>query len=180
MKKGIYITFMSGALLLGLTACSDSSSNDTISSSKKTGSTQVQVEPQEPEMTIQEYSVESLPKIVEINESLDVLRTLSNEVVQDPSLLFDASFQDLIESTSTLFGLRIQAVKDIEAGNDPDVVAIHQLVLKAMDEFDFVATNFPIATKNLDTDLMEQCATHMRNGASYFDEATRKVQSITE
>lgn len=161
MKKIMSLTvFILGLFLL--TACSNTSYNEYDKNSDN-------------KIDIKEYSEAIVPNVKEIQSDLNEVIDIATEGSENPYLLTNKDYLEEVESISDDFYFDIQDVKDLDVGNDSDVKNVHDLILKAMDEFEFVAVNLPVATNNLDSELVQECSIHMKQGGNYFSQASELV-----
>jgi hypothetical protein len=101
---------------------------------------------------------------------------LNGQAGQDPSMLADSDWQ--IDMASTLVDMQ-RYIQDVQAINPPDAVAdVHDTLLQAMDEYQFVVDNFPTALDTLDSSLIDECTSHMKNGNDLVGQATDEMTAL--
>lgn len=134
---------------------------------------------------------EVLNEVSEVVVNVDYLNTLSmyqdglaNVFSHFAQLNFEAadnpyliSNPDWITEVAILLAEMQSYIDKIYALDPPDYHReMHDLVLKAMDEYQFVVDNYPMAIDTLDFELLDRCTEAMIRGSGYIEEATLMIQ----
>lgn len=134
---------------------------------------------------------EVLNEVSEVVANVDYLNTLSmyqdglaNVFSDFAQLNFEAadnpyliSNPDWITEAAILLAEMQSYIDKIYALDPPDShKEMHDIVLKAMDEYQFVVDNYPIAIDTLDFELLDRCTEAMIRGSGYIEEATLMIQ----
>lgn len=127
---------------------------------------------------LQDYFAEVMPFIDLMVGHLTVMSEISTTSSENPSLFFNEEFISLVYEASDSMYKTIYDIQTINTSDNSKVNEIHSVILMAMDEFEFVSTNFPVAMENLDTDLILECVAKMQQGSAYIQRATSMVEAI--
>jgi len=96
----------------------------------------------------------------------------------DPTLMFDDTW--IMDTALTLVYIQtnIDSINAMEAPKGFEEIQSYNL--KIAEEWQFVVDNFPTAIDNVDTDLINECVTHIQQGTAYTDTANQLLIEKTE
>jgi hypothetical protein len=130
--------------------------------------------------------IETFDRIDYANEMTGYLKDLENnmytfsdlmlEAGDNPNLMFDDNWK--IDVSVQLVELQ-SIIDNVNALEVPSGLEdVHNSVQLAMDEYQFVVTNLPIALDNVDIDLLNEVTSAVNNGATFLGEATVKITEL--
>lgn len=108
--------------------------------------------------------------------AMELFSDLSTKASNDPSLLTDTDWKQKMAFALASMG---EYIGQIQAINPPDSLSdIHDILLQAMDEYQFTVDNFATALDTMDSDLINECTAHMQKGNELMGEATDKMTAL--
>lgn len=130
------------------------------------------------EDAFKEYAKIILPLNQKIVGHLSIIGELASKTSSNPELFFDSQYIEEFEYEHDEFYYTIQDIKRVNIPDNPKVKEVHDVYLKALNEYEFTAINAPIALKNMDVNLMKQCLFTSERGGDYFREATTLLNEV--
>lgn len=123
--------------------------------------------------TLFEYNMEMQPLLTGISNEFMNFSDLMFEMSEDVSVIFTDSW--VTDVALTLVTME-NYLDDIRAVEPPQEIAhIHDIVVQATDEYQFVIDNLPTAIDTMDLDLLAECTDHIMQGNQYLDQATLEL-----
>ena len=115
-----------------------------------------------------------------LGDKLNVLNIQNKKLSANPYIMKNQDW--MADTVRALIGFNesIEAVKLIEAPVNPELNKAHVLMLKAMDEYQFVVVNYPKAIDNVDAALMQKCSTAFNTATDYLNEATEITKAYNK
>lgn len=123
-----------------------------------------------------DYANEMTGYLKDLESNMYTFSDLMLQAGDNPNLMFDDNWKiDVSVQLVELQGI-IDNVNAIEVPSGLEDV--HSSVQMAMDEYQFVVTNLPIALDNVDIDLLNEVTDAVNNGANFLAEATVKITEL--
>lgn len=130
------------------------------------------------ETAFEEYKDMILPLNDRVVEQLQSISETQNMAIQNNNLLLDNGYINLYQTQYDDLYDTLQEIKDLDIPNNSKIKNIHTLYLKAVDEYEYVSINAPIAIKNMDVDLFGKCSDALSVGGDYMKQATQLVKDM--
>ena len=118
------------------------------------------------------YRDQILSPLQNIATDLQTIQMMSRLGANDPAVLLTPTYSDAIQTVADDLRKNIVKVRAADTKNDPELQNIHNHLLQAMDELEFIANNFPIGVRNMDANLITKCKEALDRSSSYLEQAT--------
>jgi hypothetical protein len=116
------------------------------------------------------------PAVTGLTQSLEKFSELNSEASSNPSLMFSDDWKTDMAATLVSMGIYLDQIRKV---NPPaSMTETHNLILQAVEEYQYVVDNYANALDNLDADAITECITHMQQGNNFVLQATDKLNSM--
>ena len=154
MKKYVAVALFS-ALLLG--GCSEEVVKEEPKAVEKK---EVAAEPVKKAVE-SEYTKAMSVAMQNVSDALGGMTEESKKMADNPALILDQGWIMDMALALTMLDASITQVRDIEQPTDPKLKEAHELVLNAMDHYEYVVDNYPSAIDNMDADAIRKCTENL-------------------
>ena len=169
MKKYVAVALFS-ALLLG--GCSEEAVKESPVEQKEVAAEPVKKAEKPVEA---EYTKAMSVAMQNVSDALGGMTEESKKMADNPALILDQGWIMDMALALTMLDASITQVRDIDVPTDPKLKEAHELVLNAMDHYEYVVDNYPSAIDNMDADAIRECTENLKTATGYIQEANEII-----
>lgn len=120
---------------------------------------------------MQDYLKEVLPYVRDLEDEINTIGELSIEGSNNPPLLLDYGFKSDVNEVCDNLRNTIYDIQDMRVSDDAKVQKLHNYLLNAVHEWEYVSATFPVGIETLNSSMIRSSASHMENGKQYIQQA---------